>query len=155
MYKERVQKLLAVIDKKNEGQPGARDFVFNAIEKSLKSFADYTNVVYSMETQMMIARHRIDDPKEYQDLVMRLDQSRRAAHEGAIAATSMLNRICDISGVERVYAGSDDRIAIGDFCGDIMHEFFQTRTQARTISEKEVEQAFDQEVEAIDHGRTD
>jgi hypothetical protein len=150
MYKERIQNLLNAIDRKNEGQPGARDFVFNAIENALKNFVEYTNKVYNMETQIMLARHRIDDPREYQDLVTRLDTGRRAAHEGAIASVSMLNRICDMSGVEKVYDGPDDRVAIGDFCGAIVNEFFEDRSRGRVIEEKEVEKAFDQEVEGID-----
>ena len=150
MYKERIQNLLNAIDQKNEGEPGARDFIFNAIENALKNFVDYTNKVYSMETQMMIAKHRIDDPREYQDLVTRLDSGRRAAHEGAIASVGMLNRICDMSGIEKIYDGPDDRISIGDFCGEIVNEFFKDRSRGRVIEEKEVEKVFNQEVEEID-----
>lgn len=152
MYKERVQNLMSTISKKNEGQPGARDFVFSAIERSLVSFSNYVSAVYAMETQMTVQRHRIDDPKEWQEFVTGLDRSRRMSHDAAIAGVSMLNRICETSGLEKVYDGPNDRDCIGDFCGAIVNEYFEGRSRGRVIEEKEMKQVFAQEIEVIDRG---
>lgn len=149
MYKERVVNLLDAISKKNEKDPSVKDFIYNAVKSCLDNFVGYTNSVYMAETTMMMNRFRNVDVQEYQEAVSRTDTSRRNAHEAAIASTNMLNRICDSVGVDRVYDGPDDRIAIGDFCGQIVNEFFEDRS-GRTISRDEVEQTFSQEVEEIE-----
>ena len=149
MYKERVVNLLEAINQKNENDPSVKDFIYKAVKSCLDNFVGYTNSVYMAETTLMVNRFRTMDTQEYQEAISRTDTSRRNAHEAAIASTNMLNRICDSVGVARVYDGPDDRIAIGDFCGQIVNEFFEDRS-GRTIQKEEVEKVFDQEVEGIE-----
>ena len=146
MYKERVSNLMNTIDQQNPVGSSLRDMLFSAVESGMQNFVDYVNCVYNMETKIAIARFRADSASEYQEIVKRMDISRRNAHEAAIASINMIDRICDKCGVEKVYGGSQDRVEIGDFCGKIVNEYFEGRSIGRVIEKEEVEKVFEEEM---------
>ena len=145
MYKERVTNLLNAIDEQNPVGTPLRKMCFDMTESGLRSFVDYVNAVYSMETRISIARFHLDDPAEYQALVKELDTTRRTAHEAAISYANILDRVCEKVGVEPVYGGSQDRVEIGDFCGSIVNEYFEGR-DGRVITREEVDLVIEEEV---------
>lgn len=99
------------------------DFILDMISGSMKSFPEYVNRVYSMETQMAIISVRYDG-EERANRIASLDQKRRDAHEIAIGSCGMLNRLAEEAGVEKFCPETDDRYVIGDFCALITCEFF-------------------------------
>ena len=87
---------------------------------------------------------------EYRAWVSDMDRSRRNAHEAAIANVSMLNKMAEKLGVEPIFDGDiKDRNAVGDFCGALVFEYFDNRTQNRVIKPQE----FQEKVEAEFHER--
>ena len=145
MYKERVSKLMSAIDQQNPVGSSLRGMCFDMVESGLRSFVDYVNAVYSMETRMAVARFHIDDPAEYRDLVKELDSARRTAHDAAIASINIMDRMCGSVGTEPIYGGSQERIDIGDFCGHIVSEYFEGR-DGRVIGREELDQVIDREM---------
>ena len=93
------------------------------IADAMKSFPEYVNRVYSMETQMAIISVRYDS-EERANRIASLDQKRRDAHEVAIGSCKILNRLAEEAGVEKFCPETDDRYVVGDFCALITSEFF-------------------------------
>ena len=122
MYKERYEKLVNAACKDEDP-----DFIRESITLAMRSFCDYVDVVYNMETRIKIAATRYEG-SDYRDFVMNLDRGRRIAHEHAIGQISMLNRICDMLEVERLFDGdTNDRYEVADFCITIVNELFDKR----------------------------
>lgn len=146
MYKERVAGLLNAIDRQCPIGDELRDMCFDLVERGLRHYAEYVNCVYNMETRIAIARFHANDVEEYQNVVRGMDESRRIAHEAAIASVNIIDRLCDKFGVEPIYGGSQDRVAIGDFCGMIVSEYFDDRSHSRAISREEIDQVVEEEI---------
>ena len=146
MYKEKMTNLMMAIDKNNHVGTSNRDMMFNLVKQGFDSFIGYVNAVYEMETSISLARFRCDDVRDYQDAVTRLDSSRRVAHDGAITSVNIINRMCDMVGVEHVYDGTQERNEIGDFCGHFVNEYFEGRALGRVISAQERDEVFEEEI---------
>lgn len=110
------------------------DFILEMISDAMKSFPEYVNRVYSMETQMAIISVRYDG-EERANRIASLDQKRRDAHEVAIGSCSMLNRLAEEAGVEKFCPETDDRYVVGDFCALITCEFFAVGKNYRSLDE--------------------
>ena len=110
------------------------EFVLEMIADAMKSFPEYVNRVYSMETQMAIISVRYDG-EERANRIASLDQKRRDAHEVAIGSCGMLNRLAEEAGVERFCPETDDRYVIGDFCALITCEFFASGKNYNSLDE--------------------
>lgn len=146
MYKERMSAMMNAIHEQNPVGSSIRNMLFDAVESGLRNFVDYVNAVYGMETKIAIARFQVDDPREFQEIVKMLDNGRKCAHDAAIASINMFDRICDKHGVERIYGGSQDRTAIGDFCGNIVDEYFEGRGKGRVIANEDIHRVIKEEV---------
>lgn len=97
------------------------------VENAMKSALNYVNAVDGMELAMPRIMATLDGEDMRRQIEM-LDQSRRCAHEAAIAQVSFLNRICNMYGIDAIYTGSlDDRNQIGDFCIDVVKDVFAER----------------------------
>lgn len=110
------------------------EFILEMIADAMKSFPEYVNRVYSMETQMAIISVRYDG-EERANRIASLDQKRRDAHEVAIGSCKMLNRLAEEAGVEKFCPETDDRYVVGDFCALITSEFFATGKNYRSLDE--------------------
>lgn len=119
------EKFMALVEaaKKDEDS----DFLLETIEDKIMTFPRYVETVYSMEmlTPVIYARY---EGVELRDKIMNLDESRRMAHEGAIAACNCLNRLCDSLGVEKFCPQTDDRCVIADFVGQFVYMIFLNGT---------------------------
>jgi hypothetical protein len=76
---------------------------------------DYANFVMRLEDEKRAAAVRYE-AAEYREEIQRLDRQRRALHDAAMGALSLLNRIAANVGVEPVYSGEENR---GDMAGAI------------------------------------
>ena len=110
------------------------EFVLEMIADAMRSFPEYVNRVYSMETQMAIISVRYDG-EERANKISSLDQKRRDAHEVAIGSCKMLNRLAEEAGVEKFCPETDDRYVVGDFCALIVSEFFASGKSYNSLDE--------------------
>lgn len=84
--------------------------LLDAVRDALKSFEDYHNAIYSMETGKRLLMGTVETQK-YQDEVAAMDQRRTDCHNAVLASLSMLNRMAAMDGLPPVYDGvvSKDR----------------------------------------------
>lgn len=104
------------------------------IETIMSNLNNYVSAVYAMEVQIQTLRFRLEGD-EYREAVTNMDRRRRIAHEAAIAACSMLNRLAGLEGVEPLYSGNlEDRNEVAEFCIAIVDELFHGRSRC-TVKE--------------------
>lgn len=122
MMKEKFQALVAAA--KNDED---YEFLLETIEDKVKAFPRYVETVYSMEvlTPVIYARY---EGAEVREKVTALDESRRMAHESAIASCNCLNRLCDSLGIDKLCPETDNRCIIADFVGMFVYEMYLTGT---------------------------
>ena len=95
------------------------------IETNMNNLNGYVSAVYAMEVQIQTLRFRLDG-----EAVTNLDKRRRNAHEAAIAACSILNRLANLAGVDPLYSGDlEDRNEVAEFCIAIVDELFHGRSR--------------------------
>lgn len=104
-----------------------REFLLETIEDKVKAFPRYVETVYSMEvlTPIIYARY---EGAEIREKVTALDESRRMAHESAIASCSCLNRLCGMMGIENLCPETDNRAIVADFVGMFVYEMYLVGT---------------------------
>lgn len=119
-YREKLDALLAGL----VNTFGHDEDAFDMLTTGLVTFGDYVSAVYDMEARLAVGRFRLDGD-ELTDLMIRLDKSRRTAHDAAIGMATAINRLSDAAGVDHLCppAGSR-REEIGEFCLKIVEEFF-------------------------------
>lgn len=120
------QKILALAEAiKRSNDTFARDDA-QAVETLINDCGAYIERVLAMEAAQSIARFRMEH-QEYQEFIMRLDRNRKIAHDSLIASVRLANRLCGVYGVERVYDGPEERIAIAEYAMLVTQEFFAER----------------------------
>ena len=96
------------------------------VDDALTDVRRYVEVVDTTEQQIMLASVRFDG-EEYREMITRYDTARRQAHESAIAATNLLNRISSLYGCKTIYRGGEDRLEVADFCLEVVETIFKKR----------------------------
>ena len=67
-----------------------------------------------------------------------LDQGRRNRHDALISGVKILNRLCDLYGVERVFQGdTGDRWDVANFAGDAVQAIFSGRGAGKVIASQD------------------
>lgn len=104
------------------------------IERNMNAIVSYVNRVFMMEYSMPIYKIKYEG-RDLQEKIMDLDKARRIAHEAAISAVSKMNRLAVIYKTSIFYDGDiEDRYAVGDFCENVVSEFFAGRDKAQPES---------------------
>ena len=104
---------------------GDRDDAFNTIGDALDSLQEYQDTVIRMTAMQPIIRARYKG-QELRDRVSDMDGRRRIAHESAIAKLTMLSRICDAYGTERIAdIDTSNRYQVADFVGQYCAEIYE------------------------------
>ena len=105
---------------------GNREDAFITITNAFDSFLAYQNTVIRLTATQPIIRARYKG-QELRDRVSDIDGSRRIAHEAAISKITMLNRICDAYGTERIAdIDTTDRYQVADFVGQYCGEIYES-----------------------------
>lgn len=83
--------------------------------------------------------------EQYQDKIVSLDQSRRMAHDRAVDACKILNRMCDMHKVEHICPDKYDRATVADYVGNVMQEYYQEGLSKQREKDKQtsLDKAFD------------
>ena len=125
---EREQNLIRAM-KEQDFQPffeGDSDDAFDDIGRALDAFPNYLNTVVRMTTMQPIIYARYEG-QEIRDRISDLDSRRKSAHEHAISSITMLNRICDAYGTERIAdIDTTNRYEVADFVGQYCAEVYET-----------------------------
>ncbi len=77
------------------------DIIFNA----LKHFEEYHQVIYEMETKMLVYSYDSMDKDDYQSMVTEADKLRTMKHNAVISSVSMLNKIAEKEKLPPFYDG--------------------------------------------------
>lgn len=95
------------------------------IGDTLKAFPNYVNTVvaYNVKIPLIYARY---DGEELRDRVVRLDTERHNAHEVAIGAVNIMNRVCEKMGLPPfAEVDTTNRAAVADFAGRFVNETYR------------------------------
>ena len=95
------------------------------ISLMLNNAADYVRSVVAME--VVAARVEDFDPDEFKEERESTDRTRSNNHNAFISSVDAVNKICDAHGVPRIYTGSTERRAYGDFAMELVADIFAKR----------------------------
>ena len=95
------------------------------ISMMLNNAADYVRSVVAME--VIAARVADLDPEEFRDARQSTDRRRSDDHDAFISSVDAVNKICDAHSVPRIYTGSTERKAYGDFAMELVADIFANR----------------------------
>lgn len=117
---KRIDKLINVVRNNTED--------LSLVESSLKTFPDYIDSIIKMEVGIKMARIRANSQEELVEEIQRLDRNRHYCHNSAIMSAKVLNRLCDMYGVEKIYKGDVDcRQQVADFAKEIVDTHYIIR----------------------------
>lgn len=105
------------------------DEILDYINDALKSFREYVNIVVEMEHTLPIIFEKYGRIVGQQE-VMRLDTSRKCAHNVAISNIKLLNKLSKKNNNTLFYEGEIDnehRYEIGNFIGQIVFIYYHER----------------------------
>lgn len=133
-----------------------RNFEHDAIDEDLEfvedqfdAFRKYFNAVYedicAGETAKVLLSSGRWTTEQYQDKIVSLDQNRRMAHDRAVDACKILNRMCDMHQVEHICPDKYDRATVADYVGNVMQEYYQEGLSKQREKDKQtsLDTAFD------------
>ena len=95
------------------------------ISMMLNNAADYVRSVVTME--VVAARVADLDDEDFREERQSTDRSRSNAHNAFISSVDTVNKICDAHGGPRIYTGSTERRAYGDFAVELVADIFENR----------------------------
>jgi hypothetical protein len=119
-------KIKKLIDAINASQEKFKADDLLAVEDFINDCGRYIERVNAMEAALQVARLRME-PEDYRQLIMDLDRSRKLTHDALIASVRLVNRLCGVYGVEKIYTGPDERIPIAEFAKEVTDEYFKER----------------------------
>lgn len=103
----------------------ARKEAFETITDALQKILEYPNKVAHQQTSSCLwSITHYYEGQELRDKLSDLDERRKIAHNAAISALKMLNRIMTKLDVDVFDIDFDDRYAIGDWIGKFSSEIF-------------------------------
>lgn len=103
------------------------DMLLESVKFAIDSCGNYVEAVNAMEAVLTVQRFRLE-PDEFREAVSEADKRRRNIHNGLIANVTILNRVCVMAEVEKIFQGdTEDRLAIADFAMEVTTEMFATR----------------------------
>ena len=115
---EKINKLIEVADKED----------LDIIQDSIDSFPKYIDSIVKMEVGATIAKHRCNTQDEFVAEIQRLDRNRQVCHNSAIVSTKILNRLCNLYNIEKIYKGDvEDRYEVADFAKEVVDIFYKIR----------------------------
>ena len=95
------------------------------ISMMLNNAADYVRSVVAME--VVAARVADIDPEDFREERESTDRTRSNDHNAFISSVDAVNKICDAHGGPRIYTGSTERRAYGDFALELVADIFEKR----------------------------
>ena len=101
--------------------------VLEIIEDTVNVYGDYVAYVYKMESLRPILKIKLS-MDEYKNVVEEMDEKRTRIHNAAIAATKVINRLCESNDLSLFFEGNiDDRVEVAEFIRNVVVNVFQNR----------------------------
>ena len=101
--------------------------VLEIIEDTIDVYGNYVAYVYKMESLRTILKIRLE-AEEYKNIIEEMDEKRTRIHNAAIAATKVINRLCESNDLSLFFEGNiDDRVAVAEFMRDVVTNVFENR----------------------------
>ena len=83
--------------------------------------------VYKMESLRPILKIKLGID-EYKNEVEEVDEKRTRIHNAAIAATKVINRLCESNDLSLFFEGNiDDRVEVAEFIKNVVKNVFENR----------------------------
>ena len=103
------------------------NMVLEYIHMTLDSMSKYIYIVNQQCNYINVYQNRIA-ADEFRSVIMDLDKQRRTCHNSVINGIKKINSLCRKNNIPEFYDGNEnDRIAIGDFCMNIVANTFKNR----------------------------
>lgn len=123
-YIEKIKRFVKAVTEQ-ETDPDEIQFILETFAEKAYAFGRYCTAVYKMEIRMPVIRALYsEDIERLQNCIMSMDERRRMAHEAAITACSVINRLCDSYGQPKICPETDDRYEIANFVGKFVYEVY-------------------------------
>ncbi|MGB9803119.1 DUF3232 domain-containing protein [Desulfofundulus sp.] len=119
-------KVMTLIEAINKSDGKFKNDDLLAVQEFIDDCGRYIERVTAMEAALQVARFRLE-PEDYRQLIVDLDRGRKLAHDALIASVRLVNRLCGVYGVPKIYDGPDERIPIAEFAMEVTSEFFKER----------------------------
>ena len=101
--------------------------ILEIIEDTIDVYGNYVAYVYKMESLRLILKIRLE-AEEYKNIIEEMDEKRTRIHNAAIAATKVINRLCESNDLSLFFEGNiDDRVAVAEFMRDVVTNVFENR----------------------------
>ena len=101
--------------------------VLEIIEDTIDVYGNYVAYVYKMESLRTILKIRLE-AEEYKNIIEEMDEKRTRIHNAAIAATKVINRLCESNELSLFFEGNiDDRVEVAEFIRDVIVGVFENR----------------------------
>ena len=121
--RNRVSALIDAINNSNDTHK-ANDL--EAVEDFIKDCGRYVDARTAHQAASQVARFRMDT-EAYQAYIVNLDRNRRAAHDTVMVNIRLMNRLCRIYHLDKMYAGPDERHAMADFALEVATAYFNNQ----------------------------
>lgn len=128
-YYEMYLKLVETVDQQ---ETEAKEEILSFIDKLYETFGRYIESIYRMERLLPILKFKYEG-EDYRDRVMDLDNSRRTAHEAAMAGCRSINKICESYDMEPFFTEYEER----SFYTDMIHALYNDFVNAGKWKGKE------------------
>ena len=93
----------------------------------IHGYGEYVDHVNKMEGSIVMAKFRLS-AEDYRQTIMNLDMTRKNIHNGIIASTKIVNRLCNLVDLPLFFDGdTSDRVSVGDFAKDVVVDIFDNR----------------------------
>lgn len=99
------------------------DRILKLVSEQLDTLSDYVKIVVNMQYKNAILLE--SKPNGYQDDVINLDRNRTNAHNAAINACNIINRIAEKNELEQIFnIDTSDRKQVAKVIGDFINELY-------------------------------
>lgn len=120
-YREKLRQLSEKLKTRGE------EDLIKDVDETIRMCGHYVQKVINMEAAF-IAADLYKELKECREIVRKLDEYRHHTHEALISYVKMMNKFCEMAGVESIYQGNiHNRVEIGNFALEVTAELFDTR----------------------------
>ena len=116
---------------------GDRDEALEFMASQFSRFPNYVNIVVTQQNMMPIWRVQYEGGEIYRDRAQGMDERRKMAHDSAISAVNILNRMSvNLNLPPFTDVDTQDRRAVADFAGAYCIQVFSHGTGADAADEK-------------------
>jgi len=120
MHKEKIINLIEALRTQDNAQQKIA-MVYRLLETANRYIAVVCEHTWKLQMQ------RWNNSIEHSQEVAEIDKKRSLVHNSLISLINSVNRLCENSGLPRLYDGEDERRQMGDFALELVEAYFRDR----------------------------